>query len=145
MLQAKGLKSGGTLAQRAQRLFLTKDTPLHKLDRKHFAPGAAPAAALEPARAAALLRASEEAAFAETKVQIPGRLHHHVSLSCIATMYTCIRDNERDRKYFAPGAAPAAALEPARAAALLQASKTAAFAGIKVSLTTQDCRDSGGE
>ena len=68
MLQAKGLKSGGTLAQRAQRLFLTKDTPLHQLDRKHFAPGAAPAAALEPARAAALLEASKEAALLEAKV-----------------------------------------------------------------------------
>ena len=68
VLQARGLKSGGTLAQRAQRLFLTKETPLHKLDRKHFAPGAPPAAALEPARAAALLQASKEAAFVESKV-----------------------------------------------------------------------------
>ncbi|GAB2265087.1 hypothetical protein Dimus_000154 [Dionaea muscipula] len=36
-LAALGLKVGGTLQQRAERLFLTKDTPLDKLDRKHFA------------------------------------------------------------------------------------------------------------
>ncbi|KAF2315487.1 hypothetical protein GH714_039925 [Hevea brasiliensis] len=36
-LVALGLKSGGTLQQRAERLFLTKDTPLEKLDKKHFA------------------------------------------------------------------------------------------------------------
>ena len=41
-LQALGLKAGGTLRQRAERLMLTKDTPLHQLDRKHFAPGSAP-------------------------------------------------------------------------------------------------------
>ena len=42
-LQALGLKAGGTLRQRAERLMLTKDTPLHELDRKHFAPGSTPA------------------------------------------------------------------------------------------------------
>ena len=68
MLQALGLKSGGTLRQRAERLFLTKHTPLDKLDPKHFARGAAPAAALEPQRAAAAQQASKEAALAETKV-----------------------------------------------------------------------------
>lgn len=36
-LAALGLKSGGTLQQRAERLFLTKNTPLDLLDRKHFA------------------------------------------------------------------------------------------------------------
>ncbi|KAG5408113.1 hypothetical protein IGI04_004432 [Brassica rapa subsp. trilocularis] len=36
-LGALGLKVGGTLQQRAERLFLTKDTPLEKLDKKHFA------------------------------------------------------------------------------------------------------------
>lgn len=35
-LAALGLKTGGTLQQRAERLFLTKNTPLEKLDRKHF-------------------------------------------------------------------------------------------------------------
>ncbi|XP_044467412.1 splicing factor SF3a60 homolog isoform X2 [Mangifera indica] len=38
-LAALGLKSGGTLQQRAERLFLTKHTPLEKLDKKHFAKG----------------------------------------------------------------------------------------------------------
>ncbi|KAF7844607.1 splicing factor SF3a60-like protein [Senna tora] len=38
-LSALGLKTGGTVQQRAERLFLTKHTPLEKLDRKHFAKG----------------------------------------------------------------------------------------------------------
>ncbi|KAK9292592.1 hypothetical protein L1049_020566 [Liquidambar formosana] len=38
-LAALGLKTGGTLQQRAERLFLTKNTPLEQLDRKHFAKG----------------------------------------------------------------------------------------------------------
>uniref|UniRef100_A0A2P2KRP2 Splicing factor 3A subunit 3-like n=1 Tax=Rhizophora mucronata TaxID=61149 RepID=A0A2P2KRP2_RHIMU len=38
-LAALGLKSGGTVQQRAERLFLTKNTPLEKLDKKHFAKG----------------------------------------------------------------------------------------------------------
>ncbi|KAL8171503.1 hypothetical protein V2J09_023307 [Rumex salicifolius] len=36
-LAALGLKVGGTVQQRAERLLLTKNTPLEKLDRKHFA------------------------------------------------------------------------------------------------------------
>ena len=36
-LQERGLKCGGTAAQRAARLYLLKDTPLDKLDAKHFA------------------------------------------------------------------------------------------------------------
>ncbi|XP_043716572.1 splicing factor SF3a60 homolog [Telopea speciosissima] len=36
-LAALGLKAGGTVQQRAERLFLTKHTPLEQLDRKHFA------------------------------------------------------------------------------------------------------------
>lgn len=36
-LAERGLKMGGTPEQRAERLFLLKDTPLEKLDRKHFA------------------------------------------------------------------------------------------------------------
>ncbi|WZZ37834.1 hypothetical protein YC2023_034093 [Brassica napus] len=36
-LGALGLKVGGTLQQRAERLFLTKHSPLEKLDKKHFA------------------------------------------------------------------------------------------------------------
>ncbi|OVA11319.1 zinc finger protein [Macleaya cordata] len=38
-LAALGLKTGGTVQQRAERLFLTKHTPLEQLDRKHFAKG----------------------------------------------------------------------------------------------------------
>ncbi|PIA54848.1 hypothetical protein AQUCO_00901027v1 [Aquilegia coerulea] len=38
-LAALGLKTGGTVKQRAERLFLTKHTPLAKLDKKHFAKG----------------------------------------------------------------------------------------------------------
>ena len=34
-----GLKSGGTVKERAQRLYLTKTTPLEQLDKKHFAKG----------------------------------------------------------------------------------------------------------
>lgn len=41
-LAARGLKAGGTPAQRAERLWLAKTTPLHALDRKHFAKGVAP-------------------------------------------------------------------------------------------------------
>lgn len=36
-LQRVGLKCGGTPAQRAQRLFLLKSTPIHVLDAKHLA------------------------------------------------------------------------------------------------------------
>ncbi|CAK8567562.1 unnamed protein product [Lathyrus sativus] len=39
-LAALGLKTGGTVQQRAERLFLTKHTPLEKLDKKHFTKGA---------------------------------------------------------------------------------------------------------
>mmetsp|Transcript_40482 Transcript_40482/g.89949 ORF Transcript_40482/g.89949 Transcript_40482/m.89949 type:complete len:508 (-) Transcript_40482:699-2222(-) len=38
-LQALGLKCGGTPKERAQRLFLTKSTPLEQLDKKLFAKG----------------------------------------------------------------------------------------------------------
>ncbi|KAG8381154.1 hypothetical protein BUALT_Bualt06G0092900 [Buddleja alternifolia] len=38
-LATLGLKTGGTVKQRAERLFLTKHTPLEKLDRKHFVKG----------------------------------------------------------------------------------------------------------
>lgn len=38
-LASLGLKTGGTLQQRAERIFLTKHTPLEKLDKKHFPKG----------------------------------------------------------------------------------------------------------
>eukprot|EP00899_Mesostigma_viride_P008299 jgi/Mesvir1/17470/Mv08746-RA.1 len=37
-LTSRGLKCGGTLAERASRLFLLKSTPLDKIDPKHKAP-----------------------------------------------------------------------------------------------------------
>ncbi|KAI3900646.1 hypothetical protein MKW92_022830 [Papaver armeniacum] len=40
-LAALGLKSGGTVQQLAERLFLTKHTPVEQLDKKHFVNGAA--------------------------------------------------------------------------------------------------------
>lgn len=43
-LEAEGLKAGGTLRQRAERLMLLRDTPRDKLDRKHFAKGIIPQA-----------------------------------------------------------------------------------------------------
>lgn len=47
-LQTLGLKCGGTAQERAARLWLTKTTPLHQLDRKLFAKGAiVPVADLE--------------------------------------------------------------------------------------------------
>mmetsp|Transcript_43189 Transcript_43189/g.102494 ORF Transcript_43189/g.102494 Transcript_43189/m.102494 type:complete len:578 (+) Transcript_43189:89-1822(+) len=42
-LQSLGLKAGGTLEQRAERLMMTKGKPLESLDRKLFAKGSAPA------------------------------------------------------------------------------------------------------
>ncbi|BBG98112.1 hypothetical protein Prudu_007437 [Prunus dulcis] len=38
-LASLGLKTGGTVWECAERLFLTKDTPVAKLERKHFAKG----------------------------------------------------------------------------------------------------------
>lgn len=38
-LQKQGLKCGGTLSDRAARLFMLKDQPLDALDAKHFAKG----------------------------------------------------------------------------------------------------------
>ena len=36
-LQRLGLKSGGSLTERAARLFLLSSTPLEEIDRKHLA------------------------------------------------------------------------------------------------------------
>jgi splicing factor 3A subunit 3 len=58
-LAALGLKAGGAPAERAARLWLTRDTPLADLDRKHFAKGAAPPRrAADPAKARAASRAT---------------------------------------------------------------------------------------
>lgn len=42
-LAKMGLKCGGTMRQRAERLMLIKTTPLEQLDRKLFAKGVVPA------------------------------------------------------------------------------------------------------
>lgn len=42
-MQALGLKCGGTLRQRAERLMLAKGKQLEELDKSLFAKGAAPA------------------------------------------------------------------------------------------------------
>lgn len=70
-LAALGLKSGGTLRQRAERLFLTRDTPLTQLDRKHFAKGAAPAAVRSAEENARISAAAQDTALLEAKVGIP--------------------------------------------------------------------------
>jgi Replication stress response SDE2 C-terminal len=49
-LTALGLKAGGTLQQRAERLFMTKGKSLEQLDRKLFAKGVVPAVSLSCAQ-----------------------------------------------------------------------------------------------
>ena len=81
---------GGTLRQRAERLFLTRDTPLAELDRRHFVKGAAPAALLSPEERARQHAAALEAALLEAKVNAacPGQspqsslLYMDISLVC---------------------------------------------------------------
>ena len=68
-LAALGLKTGGTLRQRAERLFLTASTPLEALDKKHFAKGAAPAALRSGEERERLRAAAGEAALLEAKVR----------------------------------------------------------------------------
>ena len=65
-----GLKTGGTLRQRAERLFLTRDTPLAELDRKNFVKGAAPASLLSPEESARQRAIALEAALLEAKVNV---------------------------------------------------------------------------
>ncbi|XP_058095942.1 splicing factor SF3a60 homolog [Magnolia sinica] len=66
-LAALGLKTGGTIQQRAERLFLTKHTPLQELDRKHFAKGSRD---LEKNNAASQEDSSaKEIALMEVKIQ----------------------------------------------------------------------------
>ncbi|KAK9815071.1 hypothetical protein WJX73_006772 [Symbiochloris irregularis] len=67
-LASLGLKSGGTLRQRAERLYLLKDTPLQKLDRKLFVKGTAVPSLQNPVAAAKLEAAAKEAALLEAKV-----------------------------------------------------------------------------
>jgi len=69
-LGALGLKTGGTVQQRAERLFLTKGTPLDQLDRKHFPKGyQAPTSMKSEKEMAQQVSLSKEIAFAEVKMQ----------------------------------------------------------------------------
>lgn len=75
-----GLKTGGTLRQRAERLFLTRDVPLAELDKRHFVKGAAPAGALsveERDRQEAMML---EAALLEAKVGMARTACHYAGL-----------------------------------------------------------------
>lgn len=65
-LAALGLKTGGTPTQRAERLWLTRDTPLSSIERKHFAKASAPAKT--PEEAQKQQQAAREAALLEAKV-----------------------------------------------------------------------------
>ncbi|GLJ52370.1 hypothetical protein SUGI_1114090 [Cryptomeria japonica] len=68
-LAALGLKTGGTCQQRAERLFLTKFTPLEQLDRKHFAKGNWPLGRKTDQELQQQINASKEVALMEVKMQ----------------------------------------------------------------------------
>eukprot|EP00887_Chlorella_sp_A99_P006821 scaffold2.g6821.t1 len=67
-LQAMGLKCGGTLAQRAQRLWATKGKSLAELDKSLFAKGAGPAHNGSADAAGGCTTAAPNAALLEAKV-----------------------------------------------------------------------------
>ena len=73
-----GLKTGGTLRQRAERLFLTRDVPLAELDKKHFAKGAAPVSLLSREERDRHSTMVLEAALLEAKVRTD-RQHRRMS------------------------------------------------------------------
>uniref|UniRef100_A0A7N0U659 Matrin-type domain-containing protein n=1 Tax=Kalanchoe fedtschenkoi TaxID=63787 RepID=A0A7N0U659_KALFE len=68
-LASLGLKTGGTLQQRAERLFLTKDTPLEKLDKKHFAKGVRVTELNGATKAPSQVENSKEIAIMEAKIE----------------------------------------------------------------------------
>ncbi|PKI72437.1 splicing factor SF3a60 homolog [Punica granatum] len=68
-LGALGLKSGGTVQQRAERLFLTKHTPLEMLDKKHFAKGSRSLEQNGTAVAPEQMDSSKEIALMEAKIK----------------------------------------------------------------------------
>lgn len=68
-LATLGLKTGGTIQQRAERLFLTKDTPLEKLDKKHFAKGSRQSEQNGFAAAPSQAEDSKEIALMEAKIK----------------------------------------------------------------------------
>lgn len=67
-LAALGMKTGGTVRQRAERLFLTRDTPLDSIERKHFAKGGAPAALRTKEENERIRSAAVQTALLEAKV-----------------------------------------------------------------------------
>lgn len=69
-LAKMGLKCGGTMRQRAERLMLTKTVPLEKLDRKLFAKGVVPAAARDSEQAVKQKATAKEAALLEYKIRL---------------------------------------------------------------------------
>ncbi len=98
-----GLKAGGTARQRAERLMLLRDTPLHRLDRKHFAKGVIPAVSgcgthVSPAVSVGILELTcvilPRAAILQRREHLQLRRHvctsrttpsgslHHANLSC---------------------------------------------------------------
>ncbi|KAK6925991.1 Splicing factor SF3a60 /Prp9 subunit, C-terminal [Dillenia turbinata] len=68
-LAALGLKTGGTVQQRAERLFLTKHTPLEQLDRKHFAKSSRGSDKNGASAAQQQLENTKEAALMEAKMK----------------------------------------------------------------------------
>ncbi|KAL3689105.1 hypothetical protein R1sor_015414 [Riccia sorocarpa] len=68
-LSRLGLKSGGTLQQRAERLFLTKSTPVEELDRKHFAKGHQPTKRKSEEEISQQVQTSREVALGECQMR----------------------------------------------------------------------------
>ncbi|KAL6184061.1 hypothetical protein ACLB2K_045467 [Fragaria x ananassa] len=68
-LASMGLKVGGTIQQRAEMLLLTKDTPLEKLDKMHFAKGSRGSAQNGAAVAPQQVGMFKEIAFLEAKLK----------------------------------------------------------------------------
>ncbi|GAB4858456.1 hypothetical protein Ancab_009930 [Ancistrocladus abbreviatus] len=78
-LAALGLKTGRTVRQRAERIFLTKNTPLEKLDKKHFAKP--PRVAEQNGDVAAPYQENvKEISLMEAKMKRPCELLNEVSL-----------------------------------------------------------------
>ncbi|GLC47372.1 hypothetical protein PLESTM_002065900 [Pleodorina starrii] len=68
-LSSLGLKCGGTTKERAARLWLTRDTPLSQLDRKHFAKGVVPPSASDAAASTKHAAHAKQMALLEVKIR----------------------------------------------------------------------------
>ncbi|GIL62707.1 hypothetical protein Vafri_16876 [Volvox africanus] len=68
-LSSLGLKCGGTTTERAARLWLTRDTPLSQLDRKHFAKGVVPHSASDAATNSKQAAHARNVALLEVKIR----------------------------------------------------------------------------